>query len=295
VGRRCLEALLAVRAPIAGLLTLDPSKADQTTSFAGFDDLAAAHGLPARTFRALDGGEHLAWARERAPELGVVVGVSQLIGPELLRVPSLGFLGFHPTLLPEGRGRAPIPWALIKGLRRTGASLFWCEQGADQGDLAAQAEVPIYYEDVSETLGARTDAASIRLLLGLLPRIAAGERPRQPQDDTRATVWPRRRPEDGRIAWGQGPRALYDFVRALTHPYPGAFTLRAGRKLFVWAARESLDERRGAPGEVLAVVPQGVLVACADGAVLLTRLQWEGGPEDGAARLGLAAGDRLGE
>jgi methionyl-tRNA formyltransferase len=295
VGRRCLEALLDARAPIAGLLTLDPAKADATTSFADFDDLIAAHGLESRRFTALDTDEHLAWARAREPDLGLVVGVSQLVGEGLLKVPRLGFLGFHPTLLPKGRGRAPIPWALIKGLTRTGASIFWCERGADQGDLAAQVEVPIYYEDVSETLGARTDQASIRLLLELLPRLAKGELPRTHQDDSQATIWPRRRPEDGRIAWGQPRRALYDFVRALTHPYPGAFTHRSGRKLFVWAARESLDERRGQPGEVLSIAPHGALVACADGAVLLTRVQWEGEGEVAAARAGLAERDRLGE
>ncbi len=295
VGRRCLEALLAARAPIAGLLTLDPAKADTTTAFADFDDLISAHGLEARRFTALNTDEHLAWARARKPELGLVVGVSQLVGEDLLKVARLGFLGFHPTLLPEGRGRAPIPWALIKGLKRTGASIFWCERGADQGDLAAQAEVPIYYEDVSETLGARTDRASIRLLLTLLGRLAKGERPSTPQDDTQATIWPRRHPEDGRIAWGQRQRALYDFVRALTHPYPGAFTRRSGRKLFVWAARESLDERRGPPGEVLTVAPHGVVVACADGAVLLTRVQWEGEAEVEAALAGLVERERLGD
>lgn len=295
VGRRCLEALLSAGAPVRGLLTLDPSKADSTTAFVSFDDLIASHRLDARRFTALDTDEHLEWARSLAPDLGIVVGVSQLLGPELLRVPRLGFLGFHPTLLPEGRGRAPIPWAIIKGLTRTGASLFWCDRGADTGDIAAQARVPIYYEDVSETLGARTDEVSCRLLLDLLPRIAQGEIPRVRQDDTQATVWPRRRPEDGRVAWGQPPRAIYDFVRALAHPYPGAFTRRGGRKLFIWAARESRDERRGPPGEVLAVVPHGVVVACAGGAVLLTRVQWEGESELDAARADLRARDRLGE
>lgn len=295
VGRRCLEALLAAGAPIQGLLTLDPSKADATTAFASFDDLIAAHGLNARLFTSLKADEHLEWARALAPDLGIVVGVSQLLDPQLLQVPRLGFLGFHPTLLPEGRGRAPIPWALIKGLTRTGASLFWCDRDADSGDIAAQATVPIFYEDVSETLGARTDEVSVRLLRDLLPRLGKGEIPRVRQDDTKATVWPRRRPEDGRLAWGQPSRALYDFIRALAHPYPGAFTLRAGRKLFVWAARESRDERRGPPGEVLAVAPHGVVVACAGGAVLLTRVQWEGESEVDAARAGLRERDRLGE
>jgi len=294
VGYRCLEALLRAGANVVGLLTLDERKADITTAFQSFNDLTAQHGLNVCKFSNLKAPNLVSWVRSLRPNLGIVIGVSQLVDSEILQIPPLGFIGMHPTLLPEGRGRAPIPWALIKGLTKTGVSLFYCDPEADTGDLIAQEEVPVYYEDVSSTLGARTDDVAIRLLTESLPKLAAGTAPRIPQDDSRATVWLRRRPEDGVIEWSRTRRELYNFVRALTHPYPGAFTTLDGRQLWVWEARESWDERTGQSGQVLAILPHGVLLATGSGNILLTRVQWESNKEVDAKNAGLEIGDRLG-
>jgi len=291
VGYRVLEALLQAGANVVGLLTLDESKQQVTTAFCHFDDLIERHQLNVRKFTNLKDPLLTEWVRQQRPDLGIVVGVSQLIDELMLAVPSRGFIGMHPTLLPEGRGRAPISWALIKGLEKTGATLFYCDPQADTGDLLAQREVPIYYEDISSTLGSRTDDAEIELFLENLPQLAAGTAARIHQDERRATNWPQRRPEDGLIDWRKSGRQLYDWVRALTHPYPGAFTYRNGRQLFVWAARESCDQRRGKPGEILAVLPQGVLVATGSGALLLNRVAWQDSVEISAVEAGLQVGD----
>ena len=293
VGHRCLKALLEAGAHIAGLLYLDESKAGVTTAFCSFDDLIETYRLPSMPFTTLHDPAVLAWAAERRAEVGMVVGVSQLIGPELLTLPRQGFIGMHPTLLPEGRGRAPIPWAIIKGLKRTGVSLFWCDPGADTGDLLSQTEIPIYYEDTSALLGERADLAAARLLVESLPSLASGTAQRLPQDESRATVWARRRPEDGLIDWCGSARQVYDWVRALSSPYPGAFTYRAGRKLWVWEVRESRDQRKGAPGEILANLPHGTLVATGEGNVLLTRVQWDGEYDAGTGENGLEPGSRF--
>ena len=295
VGHRCLQALLEAGAHVAGLLYLDESKAGVTTAFTTFDDLIEEYSLHARPFSNLHEQRILDWAAALQPEVGMVVGVSQLIGPEMLALPRQGFIGMHPTLLPEGRGRAPIPWTLIKGLKRTGVSLFWCDPGADTGDLLVQTEIPVFYEDTAALLGERVDRAAARLLVESLPALTTGTAPRLAQDESRATVWPRRCPEDGLIDWAQSAGRLYDWVRALTHPYPGAFTFCVGRRLWIWGARESADEKRGEPGEVLAVLPQGLLVATATGNLLLTRVQWDGEAEVGAENAGLEAGSHLGD
>lgn len=294
VGRRCLEALLAAGANVVGLLFLDDAKAGITVAHCDFSDLITTHRLHARTFTSLADPSLREWAVTLVPDVGIVVGVSQLVGAELLAIPRQGFIGMHPTMLPEGRGRAPIPWALIKGLKRTGVSLFYCKKGADTGDLLAQEEVSVFYEDVCATLGARTDDAAIRLLLATLPALATGTAPRMVQDESQATEWPRRRPEDGIIDWRRSRKELYNWIRALTHPYPGAFTQHRNRRLFVWSARESFDERTGEPGEVLAVLPHGVLTATGEGTILLTRLQWQDTQETDASKAGLKERDILG-
>lgn len=295
VGHRCLQALLEAGANITGVLYLDESKAGITVAHSTFDDLIQDYHLNARPFTSLHDPDILSWSQTCQPDVGMVIGVSQLVGEALLAVPELGFIGMHPTMLPEGRGRAPIPWTLIKGLRQTGVSLFWCNAEADTGELLSQARVPVHYEDTAAILGARTDEVAARLLVESLPLLASGQPPRIPQDDTKATVWSRRRPEDGVINWSLPKRQLYDWVRALAHPYPGAFSFAGDRKFFIWACRESFDTRTAAPGTVLEILPHGVLVACGDGAILLTRLQWDGNVEITASQAGLIPGDRLGE
>jgi len=295
VGHRALEALLDHQANVVGVLTLDECKAELTTAFTDFSDLGKQYDVNLRYYTQLNQADIFQWAEALRPDLGIVVGVSQMVGSELLSIPRLGFIGLHPTLLPQGRGRAPIPWALIKGLQHTGVSWFYCDQNADTGDLLAQEEIPVYYEDVSATLGMRSDDVAIRLLLEQIPRLAEGSALRIVQDESRATVWERRRPEDGLINWEKGRRELYDWVRGLTHPYPGAFTFSAGRMLYVWEARESFDERTGHPGEVLAQLPQGVLVATGSGNLLLTKLQWDGGPIEQGGQMDFQPGRVLGD
>jgi methionyl-tRNA formyltransferase len=295
VGRICLEALLEARvADIAGVLELAPEKADVTTAFSPFDEVVERHGLVHRHFTTLRDPEVTAWCAALEPDVGAVVGVSQLVGDDLLAVPPLGFLGMHPTLLPTGRGRAPIPWALIKGLDETGVSIFRCDAAADRGAIYAQERVPIHYEDTASTLGARTDEVAARLLVQTVRGLADGTAVAVPQDESAATEWPRRRPEDGVIDWSQPKRRVYDFVRALTHPYPGAFTTIDGERLHVWAAVESGDARTGRPGEVLDRVDQGLLVATGAGNVVLTRLQRAAGPEEPAVDAGIPVGAVLG-
>ena len=259
VGRRCLDALLSTDAEVVGLLYLDDALAGVTVAHESFDDLITHHRLCAKSFRSLRDPELVAWVEMLQPE-----------------VPRLGFIGMHPTLLPEGRGRAPIPWALIKGLERTGVSLFWCETGADTGPLLDQREVPIYYEDTAVILGGRTDVVAAELLIKAASELSCGEVRRVPQDKSKATTWPKRRPEDGLIDWSWTGRRIYDWVRALSHPYPGAFAEVEGQRLNVWACRETGDHRTGELGTILDVLPHGLLVACGDGAVLLTEVEWEG-------------------
>ena len=255
VGHRCLQAILESGADVCALLHLDAAKASVTVAHKDFSDLIAQYRLNARAFTTLkgeNGKDAFAFAAAARPDLGLVVGVSELIGDDMLKLPRLGFIGMHPTLLPQGRGRAPIPWALIHDLKETGVTLFYAEPGADTGDILDQERVPVFDSDTAPVLGSRTDDVACKLFVRNLPKLADGTATRIKQDDSKATVWPRRRPEDGVIDWGKTSRALYNWVRALTRPYPGAFTFADGRKLFVWAAEQG-DGGVTVPGMVVKI------------------------------------------
>jgi len=246
--------------------------------------------------------------RKAAPDYLCVFGFSQMVGLELLSLPRLGALGMHPTKLPEGRGRAPIPWTLIKGLTRSAVTLYWLNERVDAGELADQRPMAITRHDDAATLYDKVVAAQIAQLEETLPRLIARTVPRVPQDEAAASTWPRRRPEDGVIDWRLSAGELYNWVRGLTHPYPGAFTLLKGRQLQVWRAElaQGLSAGGAEPGTVVGVMiatgehDGSLLIACGDGGVLALRhVQWEGEEaEFGAAHLwdwGLVgAGMRLG-
>lgn len=298
VGKHCLTAALEAGANIAGLLYLDDRKAGVTVAHTQFDDVIAKYNLNARSFASLKGTEgaaHLDWAKSFAPRLGIVCGVSELIKEDLLALPTLGFIGMHPTMLPTGRGRAPIPWAIILGLKETGATWFYVDPNADTGDILIQQAVPVLDTDTSSTLGARTDDVAAALLAKALPLLASGRAPRIKQDESAATVWPRRRPEDGIIDWSRDAGALCRWVRALTHPYPGAFTSLTGRRLWIWSAERICLPLAGAPGEVLAVDHRGAIVATGKGLLNITHVQWEGRTEATPLDAGIKPHMRFGQ
>ncbi|MFD1534105.1 methionyl-tRNA formyltransferase [Pseudonocardia aurantiaca] len=289
-GRRCLEALLKQGEQFAGFVTLDAALASVTSGWVPFDDLAAAHGVPLITVRNLNTPENVARIGELQPDLILVVGWTRLLGTELLRMPPLGAVGFHASLLPHYRGRAPVNWALINGERETGNTMFFLDEGVDTGDVIDQRRIAILDEDDCASLYRKVADSAVDMLLEHLPRLKAGTAPRAAQDEGQATVMPRRRPEDGLIDWSRDTRSLFNWVRALTHPYPGAFTFHNGRRLSVWRAAEAApDPVTGAvPGRVFVGDDEQVHVATGNGLLRLDRLQWEDEEEQpGKALAGL--------
>jgi methionyl-tRNA formyltransferase len=175
-----------------------------------------------------------------------------------------------------------VNWVLIHGETETGVTLHYMEEKPDKGDIVAQRAVPIASEDTALTLFARMTAAAGELLEEIYPALRAGTAPRISQDQHLASYFGGRRPEDGLIHWQQGAREIYNLVRAVTHPYPGAFTYFGGRKLFIWRG-QPLAARPHAgyeTGQILACMPgEGLLVATGHGQFLITQAQWEGEPE----------------
>jgi methionyl-tRNA formyltransferase len=208
-----------------------------------------------------------------------------LLPQVLLDLPGLGAINLHGSLLPKYRGRAPINWVLVHGETVTGVTLHHMNARADHGDIIAQRSVPIAIEDTALTLSRKLTEAARRLLADTHPLILSGQAPRIGQDDSAATRFGRRRPADGRIDWSASAWQVYNLIRAVTRPFPGAFTFLESRRVFLWAARPPSKRRApGPPGRVLGVGEGRALeVATGDGVLEVLRLQLEGSDEiDGA-------------
>ena len=167
-----------------------------------------------------------------------MVGWSQLVREPFIESAGKAVYGMHPTLLPRHRGRAPIPWAILTGLAKTGVTLFEItDPTADSGPIVGQVDVPIGRDDTATTLYESLAEAHLELIRTCVPQILAGTATRTQQEARRASAWPKRTPLDGIIDWETRAPYLYDWVRAQTRPYPGAFTWLEDDKVVIWSAR----------------------------------------------------------
>ena len=287
IGRDCLEAAAAGGAEIVGVVTLpgpiDPSRSGQCA----FDGLAERFGAALVETRDINAPDTLNAIRKLEPDLIFVVGWSQLVHDPFIAIAREGVFGMHPTLLPRHRGRAPIPWAILAGLARTGVTLFEIvDATADSGAIVGQVVVDIAPDETATTLFARLADAHVALARELVPQLVNGTAPRIPQDPTRASVWPKRVPADGIIDWETRAPYLYDWVRAQTRPYPGAFTYLGEDKVIVWGARPVELEDAAPAGTIVNLSAEGPVVACGEGGLLLEEIQTEAVELTVGARLG---------
>jgi methionyl-tRNA formyltransferase len=287
IGRDCLEAAAASGAEVVGVVTLpgptDPNRSGQCS----FDEMASRLGATLVETTDVNADATLEALRALEPELVFVVGWSQLVREPFVALASEGVFGMHPTLLPRHRGRAPIPWAILSGLARTGVTMFQITDAtADSGAIVGQVEVEIELDDTATTLFDKLARAHVDLVREYIPRLLDRTAPRTPQDSRRASVWPRRTPADGIIDWETRAPYLYDWVRAQTRPYPGAFTFLGDEKVVVWRARPLELEQAAPAGTIVAERPEGPVVACGEGALLLEEVELASGSLAVGARLG---------
>jgi methionyl-tRNA formyltransferase len=200
-----------------------------------------------------------------------------------------GVIIFHASLLPKYRGFAPVNWPLINDEEKTGVTMFYAAEEFDAGDIIDQRERLITDHDDAAAIDAWLNATVELMLEENLPRLVDGTAQRRGQDHTQATYTIWRSPEDGRIDWTQPTRAIFNLVRGLTSPYPGAYTMLDGQKLIIWSAEIVRDVRRyvgSIPGKVERIIPGvGVNVLTGDGILLLKRVQLAGGEPQNASEV----------
>ena len=205
-----------------------------------------------------------------APDLFVVVAFSILPG-KLLAIPRLGSVNLHPSLLPAYRGAAPIIWAVVNGEQETGISTFQLNPRVDAGDILLQRRVGIGPDETAGELEARLCQTGAEMVVETVDGLEAGTLSARPQDPEGTTRAPKLDKEDGRIDWQRPAAAIRNQIRGM-NPVPGAFTTWQGQPLKIHRAERTDGD--GAPGTVLSADDrQGPVVACGEGALLLTEVQ----------------------
>ncbi|HEY2990481.1 MAG TPA: formyltransferase [Candidatus Binatia bacterium] len=301
IGFECLDFLIETGEQIVAVVTHEDDPKEEIW-FRSVAELGRAHCVPVYMPRNPNTPDFIEVIRKAAPEIIFSFYYRQLLCNDLLAIPRHGAMNLHGSLLPRYRGRAPVNWALVNGESETGVTLHYMVERADAGDIVAQRRVAIDHADTALTLYRKLTRAARGLLNETYPAIKTGTAPRIPQDARLATKFGGRRPEDGKIDWDQPATAIYNLVRAVTHPYPGAFTFFRGGKLFLWRASVAAPDSAGArvaPGTIVSrAAGEGVEIAAGAGRLALERLQLEGEEELPAnifaARHQIQVGERLG-
>ena len=276
MGYACMEALLKMGAPIAGLFTHRDDSHEEIW-WRSCSELAAQHGVPVH----IDESVEAVAAKIGVSKPAVIYSFSyrHLIPESVLELAPLGAFNLHPSLLPAYRGRAPVNWVLVNGERETGVTLHHMVARADAGDIVGNRAVAIDDNDNALTLYRKLVPMGVELIEELHPKIVAGSAPRRKMDIAKGSYFGRRKPEDGRIDWRWPARRIFNLVRAVTHPYPGAFCFVGGRKLMVWEAKIGAEiGTPAAPGNVVREATDGAIeIAAGEGSVIVKVVQFEGG------------------
>jgi len=247
--------------------------------------LAQEKGIPVLQPTSIRTGDFLETIRAIGPDLIVVAAYGKILPGELLRLPPLGTINVHGSLLPKYRGAAPIQWAVINCEHETGITIMQMDEGMDTGDILLTGRLPIDPDDTSGTLSKKMAVLGGNLLVEALSRLKKNELTPTPQDDAQATMAPPLTKEMGRIDWTMDAVKLDCLIRGLD-PWPCASSFIKGTYVKLFAPRPLIREHNAPAGTILNADEEGVLVACGTNALLIRELQRQGGRR-------LAAGDFL--
>ena len=273
-SERALTELLELGANIVGICTLAESAIN--SDHANLSEIAKKFNLPCLTRSNINDQSSVEWVRGLKPDVVFCFGWSYLIKKELLSIPKIGTIGYHPAYLPANRGRHPLIWALALGLTETASTFFFMDEGADSGPILSQEVVSITAEDDASTLYKKITQVALGQIRAFLPHLIANTFITIPQDELQVNYWRKRGALDGLIDWRMAATSIYNLVRALTHPYPGAHFLFNGEKIKVWRVEVVVNVPPNLePGKVLLVDNHGVLVKAGIGAVRLTAVSPE--------------------
>ncbi|OYU09421.1 MAG: bifunctional UDP-glucuronic acid oxidase/UDP-4-amino-4-deoxy-L-arabinose formyltransferase [Pseudomonas sp. PGPPP1] len=288
IGCAGIEALLTAGYDIAAVFThADDPK--ENNFYGSVAQLCARNGI---AVHAPEDANHPLWIERIAkldPDYIFSFYYRNLLSEPLLATASKGAFNLHGSLLPKYRGRAPANWVLVNGETETGVTLHRMVKRADAGAILAQQKVIIDRSDTGLTLHAKLRDAAANLLRDALPQLAAGKLGETAQDESQATYFGRRTAADGKLEWKKPAEELFNLVRAVTQPYPGAFCAVGEHKLIVWQAEVAKGNEGLAPGRVISVNP--LRIACGEDSLVIKFGQRN---EDGLFLAGPALADVLG-
>lgn len=237
LGLACMDKIYDVGGKLDLVISLHDDLSSKKSGRVYVNDFCVNHGIDLLKIRSVNDIEAIEAVRTHEIDWLFIIGWSQIAKKAILNAPKRGCLGMHPTLLPEGRGRAAIPWAILKGLERTGVTLFKLDEGVDTGPILAQEVLPLSPHETATQLYERVANAHRTLIARIWEDLAEDKVMLKEQDNSLATEWPERRPEDGVLDFNMECAYVERLVRAVSRPYPGAFIHHQGVTYRIWRGK----------------------------------------------------------
>ena len=269
-----LKALIKNKTNIVGICTLKESKFNN--DFCDLSSLAKQHNIPFKYTEDINESSNTNWIKSLEPDIIFCFGWSKLLKQDLIDIPKLGVLGYHPAYLPKNRGRHPIIWALVLGLKETASTFFFINKFADSGDILNQKVIKITYEDTASTLYEKMTETAIKQINSFLPDLQNNCYKKIPQDNRLSNTWRKRKKIDGLIDWRMDAENIRNLIRGLTKPYCGASFIYEGSEYKIWEAEavpDFFENINIEPGKVLEIKDEEIIVKCGKGAIRILNIE----------------------
>lgn len=275
LGFDCMRAMFRIsKDTLIGVLTID-DLSDKRSKFNEFQSFCIKEQIPFFVAKNRLDSENI--IENIAPDYCIVVGWYWLIDKRIISIVPEGILGIHNSLLPKYRGGAPLVWSIINGEKKVGFSMFSFTEGMDDGDIWFQYSLNIDENDYINDVLIRLEKLAVEKFEYHYLDILNGKLKPYPQDDQNVTYCAQRIPNDGLIDWKKSAIEVYNFIRAQSMPYPGAFTFLNQEKLTIWSARLNFSTYYGTPGQVARITDNGVIVICGDNrSIILEQINFKG-------------------
>lgn len=260
LSKNIFKKLINLKRNIVTVLTKKESTFH--ADFADLSETCKKNNIEYKFIDNINDEEVINYIKSKLPDIIFCFGWSQLLKEELLDIPRLGAIGFHPALLPQNRGRHPLIWALALGLEETGSTFFFLDAGADSGDILSQKRVKIDYYDNARSLYDKITDVALKQIEEFIPLLENNTYQRTKQDESKTNYWRKRGEKDGKIDWRMSSYSIYNLVRALTKPYVGAHFVYKESKIKVWKVEEFKNNcyKNIEPGKVIEVYPDSTFL-----------------------------------
>ena len=264
-----LKKILENKHEISIIFSYEDSKS--FSDMVDFEKISQKFGIRNVKVNNINDQKNIKILKEINPDLILVMGWSQLLKSEILKIPRLGVIGSHPTELPKYRGRAPIPWSIIKKIKESALTFFYIQEGVDNGDIVSQKKFIITKNDDASSLYEKICELGKEMILQLLSNLQNGNIQRKKQESKEIVEnWPKRTPEDGKINWADSVEKIHTLIRASTYPYPGAFTFFKNKKLIIW--KSSFEKRTTTGIGVIKEIEKNIIkISGSDGLIIILK------------------------